>query len=187
MLANTFATVINTINKDGNGGLQADLLSSRDGSAITAANITVNTDWYSGTVHFGNTSLTKPAGSTDTALNMLEAMKTRFDGNRDIQGIFANLGVALPDLGDKTFSDYMTNVSTVLANDSLANQTALKTNVTVLNGLQDSRDSVSGVSLDEEASNMMTYLSAYNAASRLMTALDEALNTLINNTGLVGR
>ena len=96
-------------------------------------------------------------------------------------------GVALPDLGDKTFSDYMTNVSTVLANDSLSNQTALKTNVTVLNGLQDSRDSVSGVSLDEEASNMMTYLSAYNAASRLMTALDEALNTLINNTGLVGR
>ena len=187
MLANTFATVINTINKDGNGGQQADLLSSRDGSAITAANITVNTDWYSGTVHFGNTSLTKPAGSTDTALNMLEAMKTRFDGNRDIQGIFANRGVALPDLGDKTFSDYMTNVSTVLANDSLANQTALKTNVTVLNGLQDSRDSVSGVSLDEEASNMMTYLSAYNAASRLMTALDEALNTLINNTGLVGR
>ncbi len=132
-------------------------------------------------------SSTKPYGATDTALNMLEAMKTRFDGNRDIQGIFANLGVALPDLGDKTFSDYMTNVSTVLANDSLANQTALKTNVTVLNGLQDSRDSVSGVSLDEEASNMMTYLSAYNAASRLMTALDEALNTLINNTGLVGR
>ena len=32
---------------------------------------------------------------------------------------------------------------------------------------------------------MMTYLSAYNAASRLMTALDEALNTLISGTGLV--
>ncbi len=187
-LAHTFATVVNTINADGNGGNTADLLSSRDGTAdITAANITVNSAWYSGTVHFGNTSSTKPAGATDTALNMLEAMRTRFNGNRDIQGIFANLGVALPDLNDKTFSDYMTNVSTVLANDSLSNQTALKTNVTVLNGLQDSRDSVSGVSLDEEASNMMTYLSAYNAASRLMTALDEALNTLINNTGLVGR
>ena len=34
---------------------------------------------------------------------------------------------------------------------------------------------------------MMSYISAYNAASRLMTVLDEALNTLINNTGLVGR
>ena len=59
--------------------------------------------------------------------------------------------------------------------------------MTVLNSIQDSRDSMSGVSLDEEASNMMTYLSAYNAASRLMTALDEALNTLISGTGLVGR
>ena len=78
-------------------------------------------------------------------------------------------------------------MSTVWATESRANQTALTTNVTVLHGLQESRDSVSGVSLDEEASNMMTYLSAYNAASRLMTALDEALNTLINNTGLVGR
>ena len=63
----------------------------------------------------------------------------------------------------------------------------MKTNVTVLNGIQDSRDSISGISLDEEAANMMTYVSAYNAASRLMTALDEVLNTLINNTGLVGR
>ena len=62
-------------------------------------------------------------------------------------------------------------------------QTALKTGTTVLNSIQDSRDSLSGVSLDEEATNMMAYVSAYNAASRLMTALDEVLNTLISNTG----
>ena len=43
------------------------------------------------------------------------------------------------------------------------------------------------MSMDEEATNMMTYVSAYNAASRLMTALDEVLNTLISNTGMVGR
>ena len=87
----------------------------------------------------------------------------------------------------KSFADYMNNVSTILANDSSSNTNTLKTNVTVLNGIQNSRDSISGVSMDEEASNMMTYLSAYNAASRLLTALDEALNTLINGTGLVGR
>ncbi len=34
---------------------------------------------------------------------------------------------------------------------------------------------------------MMMFMSAYNAASRLMTTLDEALNTLINGTGVVGR
>ena len=34
-----------------------------------------------------------------------------------------------------------------------------------------------------ERCGVSTYVSAYNAASRLMTALDEVLNTLINNTG----
>ena len=82
-----------------------------------------------------------------------------------------------------TFADYMNNLSTQLASDSSSNQTALKTGTTVLNSIQDSRDSLSGVSLDEEATNMMAYVSAYNAASRLMTALDEVLNTLISNTG----
>ena len=81
----------------------------------------------------------------------------------------------------------MNNVSTILATDSAKNQISLKNNVTVLNGIQDSRDGLSGISLDEEAANMMTYMAAYNAASRLMTTMDEALNTLINNTGLVGR
>ena len=80
-------------------------------------------------------------------------------------------------------TDYMNNLSTQLASDSSSNQTALKTGTTVLNSIQDSRDSLSGVSLDEEATNMMAYVSAYNAASRLMTALDEVLNTLISNTG----
>ena len=87
----------------------------------------------------------------------------------------------------KTYANYMNHVSTQLATDSSSNTTALKTNVTVLNSIQSSRDSISGVSMDEEATNMMTYVSAYNAASRLMTALDEVLNTLINNTGMVGR
>ena len=81
----------------------------------------------------------------------------------------------------------MNHVSTQLATDSSSNTTALKTNVTVLNSIQSSKDSISGVSMDEEATNMMTYVSAYNAASRLMTALDEVLNTLISNTGMVGR
>ena len=81
----------------------------------------------------------------------------------------------------------MNHISTVLANDSYSNTMALKTNVTVLNGIQNSRDSMSGVSLNEEASNMMMHMSAYNAASRLMTTLDQALDVLINGTGVVGR
>lgn len=55
------------------------------------------------------------------------------------------------------------------------------------NSLQDSRDQVSGVVVDEEVANVMLYQKSLSAASRLMTAMDEALDVLINKTGLVGR
>ena len=43
------------------------------------------------------------------------------------------------------------------------------------------------VDLDEENINMLTYQVAYQGAARVMTAVDEMLDTLINRTGLVGR
>lgn len=44
-----------------------------------------------------------------------------------------------------------------------------------------------GVSIDEEMVNLITYQRAYEAAARVMTAVDESLDTLINRTGVVGR
>jgi flagellar hook-associated protein 1 len=49
------------------------------------------------------------------------------------------------------------------------------------------RQSVSGVSLDEEMANMLMYQRAYEGAGRMMTAIDQMLDTLINRTGQVGR
>ena len=162
-LASTFAKSMNDIN-NGKKPTDKNLLSnSTDDSTtgITAGNIGISKGWTSGTIHIS----TDGTNRTDTILDMIAAMK---DTKK---------------LNGKTFADYMNNLSTQLASDSSSNQTALKTGTTVLNSIQDSRDSLSGVSLDEEATNMMAYVSAYNAASRLMTALDEVLNTLISNTG----
>ncbi|MBM0127063.1 flagellar hook-associated protein FlgK [Pimelobacter simplex] len=53
--------------------------------------------------------------------------------------------------------------------------------------LDDAREQQAGVNLDEETVNMVTAQRAYEAAARLMTTLDEVLDTLINRTGLVGR
>ena len=44
-----------------------------------------------------------------------------------------------------------------------------------------------GVNLDEETVTMLTAQRAYEAAARLLTTLDEVLDTLINRTGIVGR
>jgi flagellar hook-associated protein 1 FlgK len=48
-------------------------------------------------------------------------------------------------------------------------------------------DSQSAVNIDEEMANLLTYQRGYEAAARVLTAIDAALDTLINRTGLVGR
>jgi flagellar hook-associated protein 1 FlgK len=57
----------------------------------------------------------------------------------------------------------------------------------LINQLDMQRQSTSGVSLDEETINLITYQKAYQAAARVVTVMDEMLDTLINGTGRVGR
>ena len=45
----------------------------------------------------------------------------------------------------------------------------------------------SSVDTDEETVNMLAYQRAYQGAARVLTAIDEMLDTLINRTGVVGR
>jgi flagellar hook-associated protein 1 FlgK len=50
-----------------------------------------------------------------------------------------------------------------------------------------SRESVSGVELEEEGVYLMAYQKSYNAAVRFFTVLDEAVNKIVNEMGLAGR
>lgn len=49
------------------------------------------------------------------------------------------------------------------------------------------RQGMHGVSIDEEMVGLVTYQRALEAASRVMTTVDQALDVLINRTGIVGR
>jgi flagellar hook-associated protein 1 FlgK len=49
------------------------------------------------------------------------------------------------------------------------------------------REAAAGVNTDEEMVNLLSYQRAYEAAARVITSIDEALDVLINRTGLVGR
>jgi len=72
-------------------------------------------------------------------------------------------------------------VATGYANNMYSNQNFL------LSSIETQRESVSGVNLDEEMANMVKYEKSYQAAARLISALDEMLEVLINRTGVVGR
>jgi flagellar hook-associated protein 1 FlgK len=50
----------------------------------------------------------------------------------------------------------------------------------------DRRQSASGVSMDEEMTNMVRFQRGYQASARVMSTMDEMLDTLINRTGKVG-
>lgn len=58
---------------------------------------------------------------------------------------------------------------------------------TQLDQVDASRESISGVSLDEEMADLIKYQYAYSASARFMTTFDEMLDKLINGTGTVGR
>ncbi|WP_409295730.1 flagellar hook-associated protein FlgK [Peribacillus sp. SCS-26] len=49
------------------------------------------------------------------------------------------------------------------------------------------RQSVSSVSLDEEMTNMIQFQHAYNASARMISLVDEMLDKIINGMGTVGR
>jgi flagellar hook-associated protein 1 FlgK len=57
---------------------------------------------------------------------------------------------------------------------------------TTLTAISNQRESVSGVSLDEEMTNLMAFQRAYQASARTLTAMDTMLETLIEHTGRAG-
>jgi flagellar hook-associated protein 1 FlgK len=131
-------------------------------TGITAENLAVSNKWVSGETKFG----LKGNDSNETVLNMIQSMTQPHS-----------------EIADKSYADFMNNLSTRLANDQNNNKDALDTNNAVLNSIASSKDQVSGVSMDEEAANMMTYVSSYNAAARLMSSFDEMIQTLLGIAG----
>jgi flagellar hook-associated protein 1 FlgK len=86
-----------------------------------------------------------------------------------------------------TFDQYYNNQITALGltvNGINSNSTA-KANAK--DALDTQRQSVAGVSLNEEAANLVKAQRAYEAATRLMTTMDDMLDKVINSMGLVGR
>jgi len=63
----------------------------------------------------------------------------------------------------------------------------VETEKSLVNHLQNLKESTAGVNLDEEMADMIRFQHSYNASARMMTAMDEALETIINRMGLVGR
>jgi len=170
VIANTFNRALRVETADGSVAYKTLFVSS-DGKNLGAGNITINEKWAADPAYIindlvrdgekDNTPFAKVLTLFDKKLNFGE-----FQGTLEEYVSFYNLTIG----EDKAFYDNRLEASAEVADDLL-----------------DRRDAISGVSIDEEGANLMVYQKSYQAVARLMTALDEALDVLINSTGLVGR
>jgi flagellar hook-associated protein 1 FlgK len=75
---------------------------------------------------------------------------------------------------------------TTIGSDSEEAQRSLANATLLADALSSRRDSISGVSLDEEMTNLMRFQRGFQASSRALSAMDEMIDTLVNRTGRVG-
>ena len=88
---------------------------------------------------------------------------------------------------DISLDNYYNSLVAALGVQSQKAQAFAKNQQVLVNQITNWRESVAGVNMDEEMTNMIRFQKGYSAASRVITAMDEMLDKLINGTGQVGR
>lgn len=86
-----------------------------------------------------------------------------------------------------TIDEYYGALVSKIGVDSQEATRAADSQAFMVSQLNERRQMTSSVSLDEEMTKMIQYLHGYNAASRIVTTIDEMLDTVVNRMGITGR
>lgn len=163
-----------------------------DTTNITAANITISKSWSVGEVRILNskkpdTVITGPDGeitmSHSTANDNIAHMVNLMGQKMDYLPKDADPNAASDArYFNGTFQERFADMSVTLAVDQETTITLYNSYTIKSLNLENDRQSVAGVDLNDEATNMMTFQKSYSAACQLMTTLDSMLERLINGT-----
>ncbi len=178
-LANTMAEAFN------DACVAGDMFSSTDGSEITAANIKVADDWKNDALLITKNADGEVAEGEELSNEYLNKIRAVIDKGLDFSRTTA--ANATVDQSDMTIDKYVSYWENKLGQDISYTTSVYDTYNSMAFSLSNQRDSIMGVNMDEEGANMMQFQKWYNASARMMTALDEALDKIINGMGLVGR
>ena len=176
-----------------NGGvLFSNRSNGNDPTNITAKNISISYSWSRGEVRVLQTKQpnyvdpdTGEIQTNTTANDNLLHMLAKFDEKltyeaKDVQADANSEGPFFKG----TFQEMYTAISGTLGGDGMETNARYKTYDLSALDLDNQRSSVSGVDLNEEATNMMQFSKSYSAACRLLTTLDSMLDKLINGTAI---
>jgi flagellar hook-associated protein 1 FlgK len=165
------------------------VLSSLDTLAanLAAAFNAANASGYDLNGNSGANLFNTPAGVKGAAAGMAVAITdpaliaASSDGTAGSNGNLANFS-AIHDqaaTNGQTPSDFYGSLVFGVGNDVANASAELQASQLVLQQLQDQRGSMSGVSLDEEAANMIQFQRAYEAAARVVDTVNQMLETVI--------
>ncbi|AZT90593.1 flagellar hook-associated protein FlgK [Caldicellulosiruptor changbaiensis] len=85
------------------------------------------------------------------------------------------------------FEDFLKSLISNLGVDSQGAKNFAENQKVMVTQLDNRRQALSGVSIDEEMTNLIKYQHGFQASARMINAFDEMLDVLINRLGLVGR
>ena len=114
--------------------------------------------------------------------NLIAAAKTAgaVPGDASNAAAIADLRTALTMGGTATFDDAANTLVSQVGHDVQEAKSYQSHQADMLTYLDNYRESVSGVNLDEEMVNLVKYQAAYNAAAKMITMGDDMLNSLMN-------
>lgn len=171
------------------------ILDTNDESNISARNITINLEILKDVTKI-NTKANENSGEGDgtraLAIAELKNLLVRVsDMNESIisrEDLFTKGGTSFDTNGMKLTNNingtkvesHFQDIIDKLGVQSQQSQRMVKNQQELLSSLETSKLSVSGVSLDEEMSNLIQYQHAYNANAKMIATLDEMLDVIVN-------
>jgi flagellar hook-associated protein 1 len=164
------------------GGTIDSLRSDLNGiakSLATQVNAVHNTGGATGVDFFTVGAAGTEAATIAVNVTASTVVASSATGTGDIAAQIANLRGSTT---DSLYSTFVTRIGSMTQDAQRKESTAQA----LVNSVDSSRQSTSGVSMDEEMTNMIKFQRAYQASARAMSTMDELLDTLINRTGKVG-
>jgi flagellar hook-associated protein 1 len=191
-LAYTFGKLFNEVHKQGYGLNGSEKVSFFDGLGQvkdTAKTITLSADVNNLANIAVSTEKDKP-GNGNNAINLTNVGSMLLSSDTvSLIGTTNTIQISalnLPLTSGTIQTNYQGWIGKLGVDGEQANR--MKNNSDVLRqSVEERRQSVSSVSLDEEMMNMIKFQHAYNAAARQITVVDEMLDKIINGMGIVGR
>ena len=147
---------------------------------ITAANIKVNPNLS----NFNKIAVSESGliGDGDLAKKIYEIRNTPLYGDYDI-----NNPLAIPTKLHMDVDDYYRDIILTLGLEREASRLISDNQGFLIRSIDERRKGLSAVSLEEEMADMIKFQHSYTANSRVINAIDEMIENVVNRVGLVGR